>query len=57
VERLGDTIEFFLCPEYAEAAGSLISTNRVVNTTLRAESENKRPLAQAGGQESFSYQV
>ena len=31
---------FFCGPKEAQAAGSLISTYRVVNTTLRAESEN-----------------
>jgi hypothetical protein len=36
----GEEIEFFFAPKEAQAAGSLISTYRVVNTTLRAESEN-----------------
>src|SRR6202011_368432 len=38
--RSGDKIGSFFCgPREAQAAGSLISTYRVVNTTLRAESE------------------
>jgi hypothetical protein len=35
-------LSFFVGRNQAQAAGSLISTYRVVNTTLRAESENKR---------------
>ena len=47
----------FLCPEYAETAGSLISTYRVVNTTLRAESEISGWEGKMSRPESFSYQV
>ena len=36
----GEKLGFFCGLKEAQAAGSLISTYRVVNTTLRAESEN-----------------
>ena len=49
-------LSFFVARKQAQAAGSLISTYRVVNTTLRAESEKTVAPIRIGVQESFSYQ-